>query len=382
MTLNSAHNSENVAALVLSGGGARAAYQVGVLSGISGILGDRARFPIITGVSAGAINAAGLAAATGSFADAVSGLESSWLKMSSRSVFRAGPVALSWGILRWALSLLTRGAAGSTRGLLDTEPLRRTLAESMPEHGIERNVAEGRLRAIALSATGYATGQTATFVQGHSDLEPWRRAGRVAINTRINRDHVMASSALPIVFPAVPVEGQYYGDGSIRQLAPLAPAIHLGATRILAISVRHRPHLEPNETPEDARLDPPPAQILGMLLSAIFMDSLDADAERLERVNRILESMPAGVSPTVPLRKVNLMVLRPSQDLGVLAAGMDHCLPTALRWLVRGLGSGRLRSQDFLSYLLFERPYLAKLIDLGRRDALAQADRIAAFLRG
>ncbi len=368
-------------ALALSGGGARAAYQAGALAGIAERLGDRVRFPIVTGVSAGAINAAGIAAAPGGFAAGARALEERWNGMTSASVYRPGVLSLGGGALRWLAALLTRQSAVESRGLLDTHPLRRLLEGSIDPEGVARNREAGRLRALALTATGYADGRTVTFVDGESDLDPWRRAGRAARPTRIGVDHVLASSALPLLFPAVRVEDQWYGDGSLRQLAPLAPAIHLGARRILAISMRHRRAPLPPAVDEDPATYPPPARILGMLLGAVFLDALDADAERLERVNRTLAAWPRGEAPHPEgLRHVDLFVLRPSEDLGGMAAGLDGCLPASLRLLVRALGTRRVRSQDLTSYLLFEPPYVRRLIELGRADVDAQWDRLEPFL--
>ncbi len=368
-------------ALVFSGGGARAAYQVGVLSGIAERAGSGTSFPIVTGVSAGAINAAGLSSAEGSFGEAVSTLERAWLGMSIGSVFRASFFSLFCSSFKWACMLATgdRVPGSKVRGVLDTRPLRETLSHYIRSDGIDANLSSGKLRALALSATGYATGQTVTFVHGASDVPTWERAGRIAVQTRISVDHVLASSALPLLFPAVAVGDQYFGDGSIRQTAPLAPAIHLGARRLLAIGLRY--HRSVREDAERQIIGyPPPARILGTLMSAVFLDTIEADAERLQRINRSLALLPPDRPHPEGLRPLELLVLRPSKDLGKLAADLDRHLPTTLRYLVRGLGSSGLKSQDMLSYLLFERPYIERLLDLGRADALAQWDQIAPLL--
>jgi NTE family protein len=365
-------------AVVLAGGGARAAYQVGALVGIAERVGSDFHFPIVTGVSAGAINASYVASHAGPFETTVSTLAQAWLGLSSQSVFRADAIPLLGGMFRWAIGLMSGGA---TSGVLDTAPLRKTLTRFMRRGGIEENLASGRLRALALSTTSYATGRTVTFVQGASDLPSWRRSGRIAVNAPIVEDHVLASSALPLLFPAVAIGNEYFGDGSVRQTAPLAPAIHLGARRLLAISIRYSVGDRPDPGP-DAVAYPPPAQILGMLMNAIFLDAMDADAERLDRVNRSLELLPPDRPHPDGLRKLRLAVLRPSENLGQLAAGLDRHLPPALRYLVRGLGSTRIKSQDMLSYLLFERPYIERLLELGRADVLAQWDRIGPLLDG
>ncbi len=363
-------------ALVLAGGGARAAYQAGALVGIAERVGSDFRFPIVTGVSAGAINAAYLASHAEPFGLTADGLARAWLNLSCSSVFRTDALPLLGGVCKWAAMLLTGGAA---TGILDTQPLRETLAGFMTRDGIDENLASGRLRAFAVSTTSYATGGTVTFVQGASDIASWKRSGRTAVHEPISEEHVLASSALPLVFPGIALGGEYFGDGSIRQTAPLAPAIHLGARRLLAISIRYR---SDNPTKVGLRVVgyPPPAQVLGMLMNAIFLDAMDADAERLERINRSLAAWPPDLTHPDGLRQLQLGVLRPSENLGQLAAGLDRHLPMALRYLVRVLGSSRIKSQDMLSYLLFERPYIERLLELGRADVLAQWDRIAPLL--
>ncbi len=363
-------------ALVLAGGGARAAYQVGVLQGISERVGSDFRFPIVTGVSAGAINAAFLASHPGPIGATVDTLTRAWLSLSSGSVFRADALSLLRGAGKWAAMLL---AGGASSGVLDTQPLRETLSQFMTRDGIDENLASGRLRAFAVTTTSYATGRTVTFVQGASDIASWKRSGRHAASESISADHVLASSALPLVFPAIPIGGEYFGDGSVRQTAPLSPAIHLGARRLLAISIRY-PTRDRTDSGLQAVSYPPPAQVLGMLMNAIFLDAMDADAERLERINRSLAVLPRDHSHPDGLRKLELVVLRPSENLGQLAAGLDRHLPAALRYMVRGLGSSKIKSQDLLSYLLFERPYIERLLELGRADVLAQWDRIAPLL--
>lgn len=365
-------------ALVLAGGGARGAYQAGVLIRLAERLTEDLPFRIITGVSAGGINATALACHRGTFRQATRDLMAAWLRLTVDKVFRANFGALSGSFARWLWMLGTGGVSPGfeLRSLFDTAPLHRYLEQTLDLDGVTANLRAGRLRALALSATSYRTGNTVTFVDGVTGLESWTRARRRSIHTRIGLDHVMASAALPILFPAIPLGDDFYGDGSIRQASPLAPAVHLGAHRLLTISMRY-PRAQ--DEPEEAVRYPTPAQILSMLMHGVFLDALENDAERLERINRTLKALPEGTSHPEGLRPVRLLVLRPSRDVGKLSQDLLDTLPRPLRILTRGLGASRGRSPDFLSYLLFERPYVERLMDLGYHDAGSQWDRIERF---
>src|SRR5262245_28772984 len=268
-------------ALVLSGGGARASYQVGILVAIAEKMPELT-LPILTGVSAGAINAAYLAGHAGPTRQAVGGLEGEWLRLTSDRVYHVPTVRTA----RWALRLVSQFILGrmhgmnTVRGVLDMRPLSRFLASIINFEGIDANISAGRLTALALTATSYTSGQTVTFVQGRPDIGEWERAQRVAVKARISLSHVMASSAIPLIFPAVKLGGAFYGDGSVRQTAPLAPAIHLGAKKIIAISNRAPVSRAFQAVPEGAEY-PTTAQVVALLFNAVFVDSLDADAERL-----------------------------------------------------------------------------------------------------
>jgi len=372
------HGSRGLA-LVLAGGGARAAYEVGVLSAIA----ERARgleFPIVTGVSAGAINAAYLAAHAQTLSAALGALRDHWRHLTVDRVYRIQPWRLGRALLRGVAGTLlgTREEAAVVRGLVDMSPLHDFLAARLDCRGIDANIAAGRLRAVAVSATSYASGETVTFVHGRPDVPTWRRALRSAVPARLTVDHVMASAALPILFPAVRLGDAFYGDGSVRQTAPLAPAIHLGARALLVITQRSEPELA--ASPAFALRDyPTTAEVIGLLLHAIFLDALEADAERVERINRTLARVPPGAAPE-GLRPVNLLMLRPSRDLGALVAGSGAKLPSGIRWMVRGMGGHRATAVDFLSYLLFDPAYTTALIDLGYADGLTQWPRIERFL--
>ena len=367
-------------ALVLPGGGAHAAYQVGVLAGIVERRPDL-EFPILTGVSAGAINIAYLATYRGPLARAVETLRREWGRLSVEHVYRIKPGRLAGAGLRWLVERVVGRHVGPTvvHGLLDMDPLRQFLAESLDFGGIDANLAAGRLRAVALSATSYASGETVTFVHAGADAPSWRRALRYSTRTRLALEHVMASAALPILFPAVQIGDQFYGDGSVRQTAPLAPAIHLGARALLVITMRPGPQVTAAPIPGTPKY-PSAAEVVGQLLHAIFLDAPEADAEGLERINHLLATRSPGDPAPDSLRPIRLLMVRPSQDLGRLATGLHVRLPRLVRWVVRGMGGQRVGAVDFLSYLLFDPPYTSALIELGYADAQAQWPRIERFL--
>ena len=368
--------------IVMTGGGARAAYQVGFLRYAARRFPDL-RFPYVTGVSAGAINAALLASHHGSFFQAVQELSELWGNLTVQDVYRTDTRSLVMNGVKWLRQLGSGGIgpAKLVRGLVDTEPLRQYLSEVLhcvdgELTGVRYNLDCGRLRALAISTTSYSTGRSVTWIQGR-DVHLWERPGRRPRVATMTVEHVMASAALPLFFPAVEVEKEWYGDGGIRLIAPLSPAVHLGARRIIAISTRY----QPSRAEEDEQAVygyPPPVQVMGVLLNSIFLDLLDHDAMRLERLNRLIDGMPP--EKRGDLSQVRLLTLRPSADLGKLAGHFERDLPRAFRFLTRGLGTKETRSPDFLSLILFDQEYLRGLIEMGERDAEARADEIEAFL--
>jgi NTE family protein len=368
-------------ALVLTGGGAHAAYQVGLLSWLARRYPEL-RVPIITGVSAGAVNAAHLAAHHGSFEQAVRELRGLWGELTTEEVFHASTLALGRSTLRWGLRLISGGGATAPRvqGLVDTSPLRRHLEETLAAvdgelTGIDYNLHRGALRAAAISTTSFSTGESVVWVQG-ADITTWQRPFRRCVRTRLTVDHVMASAALPILFPAVRIDGAWYGDGGVRLAAPLSPALHLGANRIIAVSTRSAARDEAGG--KDLTDYLPPAQILGVLFNAVFLDLIDQDAQRLERINQLLHLLPEDQRDG--MRLMDLLVVRPSVDLGQLATEYEPRLPAAFRFLTRGLGTRETRDSDLLSMIMFEPDYLRRLIRLGEEDAEARAEEIAGFL--
>jgi NTE family protein len=372
-------------ALMFSGGGARAAYQVGFLRLLA------REFPavvpgILTGVSAGGINAAYLAARQEPFPDKVEALAAIWGDIHIDNVFRVDLRDLASRTVRWGGRLLSGGKhpIPAARSLVDTAPLHdllhRLLATSGGEiTGIAESLRAGWLRAVALTASSYTTGQSMTWVQTLEDhgIQTWERPQRKSIACALRVDHVVASSALPFFFPAVEVDGAWYGDGGIRLTAPLSPAVHLGARRIIAVSTRYARTRAEADRPAVVGY-PPPAQVAGVLYNAIFLDQLDSDALQLQQINRLIARLPETAREG--LRPIQLLMLRPSIDLGRLANAYEPELPRAFRFLTRGLGTRETRSNDMLSLVMFQKDYVKRLIELGEADAHARLEDIRRFL--
>lgn len=374
--------SERDLGLVLTGGGARGAYQVGVLRWIARHYPDL-QVPIITGVSAGAVNTAKLASHPGTFAQAVDEMTHLWSELKVDNVFRVDAPSLVWKVARMGLRLVSGGLihGPKPRAFLDTAPLQALLEESLAPvngelTGIDYNLMKGKLSAVAIITTSYTTGQTVVWVKGN-ELKPWTRPQRRTEMGPITIDHIMASSALPIFFPAIRIGNEYYGDGGIRLAAPLSPALHLGADRILAISTRY----EKSKTESDTAAVvgyPPPAQVLGVLLNAVFLDLIDQDSLRLEMVNHLVEKM--ALDKRDGMRPISFLNIRPTQDLGALAKGYEDRLPRLFRFMLQGLGTSEQKSPDVLSMLLFEPDYLNKLMALGEADAERRGEELHKFL--
>ena len=370
--------------LIMTGGGARAAYQVGVLRALSELLPRSARspFPVICGTSAGAINAAVLAVDADNFKRGVRRLMTVWKNFRAHHVYRADPVGVIRNSSRWIFAGLTGGVY--TRrpvSLLDNSPLVALLRRHLDFAAIQRRIEAGALRAFSVTCSGYTSGQSVTFFQGQPDLPPWERARRIGVSMPITIEHLVASSALPFIFPPVHINREYFGDGSMRQIAPISPALHLGADRLLVIGVGRQLQQRPPERIRTAS-HPSLAQIAGHALNSIFLDSLEVDLERLQRINRTIEVIPREIleRSRYTLHHVDFRVLTPSEELEKIASQHARELPRTIRALLYTVGGLRRSGSTLLSYLLFEQSYCRALIQLGYRDTMARKDDLLAFL--
>ena len=383
--MNEADSSPPVTGLILSGGGARAAYQVGVLSAIADLLPDAAHnpFPVIVGTSAGAINAVALGCGALHFTEAIRQLAKVWQGFHSHQVFRS-----DWpGVVRQAGRFIGHSLLGMGKeipvALLDNSPLRQLLERELDLSGIGASLARKRLRALAVTAFGYESGQAVTFYQTRTSIDPWVRHRRVGVPTRIDYEHLLASAAMPLIFPPVRVNREYFGDGAVRQSAPISPALHLGATRVLVVGVSGNPAAEntPDESRSPTTRPPSLAQISGHMLNSTFVDSLEGDIELLERINRMNQMLPESAESGTPgFKSVEVLVISPSQPINQIAARHRHELPRALRFFLRGAGATKTSGAGVLSYLLFEAGYCNELIELGYQDAMNQKDKLSQFL--
>lgn len=370
-------------ALILSGGGARAAYQVGVVKAVREILppGIRNPFPILCGTSAGAINAAALAASAENFSAGVDSLHEVWTGFHASQVYRADPAGVAAAAARW-LALLAFGwiTRRSPRSLLDNEPLRQLLKTTIDFDGVESAINHHALHSLSITCSGYGSGHSVSFFQGRADLEPWRRSQRIGAHVKLSVEHLMASSGIPFLFPAVRLNREYFGDGSMRQLSPLSPAIHLGAEKLMVIGAGRM--ADSSDDREASETYPSLARIAGHAMSSIFLDALAVDLERVERVNQTLSLIPldARSNGLTSLRQVEVLVISPSKRLDHIAAEHFGALPWPMRMLLRGLGAMGKQGGALVSYLLFEPPYTRALIDLGYQDTMARRDEVIQFL--
>ena len=369
--------------LILTGGGARAAYQVGVLRALAELLPADVHtpFPIICGTSAGAINAAVLAVDAADFRRGVRRLMAVWKNFRVHHVYRADPWGAFSNSVRWVLAVLSGGRiAPKGVSLLDNTPLGGLLAKHLDFGAIQRAIDAGQLSAFSITCSGYTSGQSVTFFQGVPGLEPWQRARRIGVPMPITVDHLLASSALPFIFPPMQLNREYFGDGSMRQIAPVSPALHLGADRLFVIGVGRQLQQRAERVPTEAH--PSLAQIAGHALNSIFLDSLEVDLERLQRINRTIEMIPGEVleRSRYPLHKVDFRVISPSEELEPIALAHAGELPRTIRALLYTVGALRRSGANLLSYLLFERSYCRALIRLGYKDTMERKDELVQFL--
>ncbi len=364
---------------MLPGAGARGAYQVGVLKAVASLLPKNSPnpFAVITGASAGAINAAVLAGRAGNFERAIRDMERVWANFHAGQVYRTDAWTMLKTSLHWLAALMFGGlGVANPTSLLDSSPLRALLTRDVRFGGIARAIARGNLEALAVTASGYTSARSVTFFQGRPSLRPWTRVRRVGRAEQITIDHLMASAAVPFVFPPVRIGGEYFGDGSMRHRAPLSPAIHLGADRMLVIGVRdERPDPEP---PADGTPTPPTfATLGGYMLDTLFMDGLYTDLERLSNLNRVIARAGKTLDNVRPL---HTLVIVPKDDVRAVAVRHAHELPRAVRLLLAGLGATNRSGMQLVSYLLFESGFTRELIDMGFRDAMEMEDEIRTFV--
>jgi len=382
--------------LVLTGGGARAAYQVGVLKALARIRREAGQrdaanpFPVITGTSAGAINAAALACRADDFDGAVAGICEVWENFRAEQVYRSDSIGVIRTGARWLTMVsigwvIARWRRARPRSLLDNKPLEALLEKMVSTERLHQVMRDGHLHGLAVTASSYGSGLHVTFYDALDDILPWTRSQRLAVRAEIKVPHLLASSAIPFVFPAVALDiggsREYCGDGSMRQAAPISPAVHLGAEKILVVGAG-RMHEPAGERPPSSDY-PNLAQIAGHALSNIFLDALAADVERLKRINATIALLPPSVRAQTSLKPIDVLVIAPSERLDDIAAKHLSSLPLPIRALLRGLGvSGRgddARGAALASYLLFEAPYTRELVALGMKDTEARRDEVRAF---
>ena len=373
-------------ALVLPGGGARGAFQVGVLKAIAELVprGTINPFGIISGTSAGAINSVVLAAKARRFRVAIAELERVWGRFRCHHVYRTDNVAMLRSSLQWLGAFITGGTlVRMPKSLLDNSPLRAMLSRNVRFPRIDHGIEQGWLDAVSVTAAGYSSARSTSFFEAAGNHTEWSRTRRAGVRSRLNLDHLMASIAVPMIFPPVRIGNEYFGDGAMRQATPLSPAVHLGADRILVIGVRNE-IADGSGEPETPAAYPSFAEIAGYTLDTLFMDGLYSDLERLSRINQLIDSVPADHrGPRLSrMRPIDTMVIVPSEDLRQLAHRHREALPVALRTLLWGI-SGRGRGEGrLLSYLMFEQAYTRELIDLGYRDAMRVREQLQDFVAG
>ena len=374
-------------ALVLTGGGARAAYQAGVIRALAEMWPDKKPpFNIITGISAGSVNACLLAHYADDFKTGGVKLWDLWHDLTVERVITTDALTLSQLGLTLVRDLVLGGffKSPASSHLLDTRPLRKIITDNVDFDRIHHHIESGLLKGFGVTATNYHNGCAVTFFDSLLRTEEWGRGNHLSSRGPLNDSHIMASSAIPIFFPPIEIGGRYFGDGSVRLLSPLSPSIHLGAERILAVGIRHTKAPEAYKVVENrAHMDISFADIGGVFLNAVFLDSLESDLERMHRVNYTLEQVGTERLANVPgaMRVIPIQAIRPSRDLGSVAAGGIERFPFLLKHLLRGIGARRKRGNDVLSYISFDKSYCGKLLRLGYKDAMRREEELVKFMR-
>jgi len=370
-------------ALILSGGGARAAYQVGVLQAIADIVPKDTPnpFPIVCGTSAGAINAAAIAIFAQQFREAVWRLVHVWANFRVTQVFRADSLGLTKSGLHWLAAIVTGGLGKRNPvSLLDRAPLFQLLGPRLPFENIQQNIEDGLLHALSITASSYHSGNSVAFYQGVDEIVPWHKSNNVGMPTSIGLKHLMGSSSIPFLFEAVQIGNQFYGDGSMRQINPLSPAMRLGADKTFVIGVKNESAVE--DLAEQPVSYPSLGQIGGQVLDSIFLDNMDLDLELMQGINKTLDQIPNRHIPENSriVRKVESMAISPSQDIFRIAAKHTHLLPRQIRFILKGVGASGERGANLVSYLLFEKAFCRELITLGYSDSMNRKEEIIDFL--
>ncbi len=375
-------SSESKLGLVLSGGGSRGAYQAGVMKAIAEIsnaYGSKQPFDIVTGVSAGAINVAFWAAHADNMREASENLCRLWNNVTFEQVFASDMFSMGRLSSKWLLDMSLAPMMGKHRAesLLNTEPLRQLIKKNLDFDLIQKNLDAGHLSAISVTGTDYSSTNSVTWVQSAKPVPMWERKQRVSVQSTLTVEHIMASSAVPLFFPAAQVGDSYYGDGCLRNTAPLSPAIHLGANKLLIVGVRKQPPT--SEIQQYPPMKPSIARVMSVILNAILLDGVDWDIERLSRINNTLRAVPKDKLDHLPLKPIDFLWLHPSEDLGKLAQLETRQLPRMIRFLMKGLGPLK-EASGIASYLLFDPVFCGQLIDMGYNDTLNRRDEVEKFL--
>ena len=366
--------------LVLPGGGARAAYQVGVLKAISELITDNNPFSIISGTSAGAINASLLASRSQSLKEAVEVLSGVWCNFKTNEVYRTETTVMLKSIFQWLLTVSSGGVlVKNPKSLLDNSPLRQLLEDTINLEGIKNNINKGNLDAFAITAASYSSKKSVTFFQSDEDDIDWERFLRVGVKTDILIDHLMASIALPLIFPAVKINNEYFGDGAMRQATPLSPAIRLGAEKLLIINTDSK---SPNNQLTDNQIYPSIGEVGGYMLDALFTGGLLSDLERLDRINQIIENSGNNSVQTSnkKMKHLDYCVISPSKDIKKIAKEHYKDVPYSVKLLMKGLGLKNREESELLSFLLFESSFTSSLIQLGFEDGMTNQSEIKAIV--